>query len=332
MSDPITIPADLPERRKAQWPWRRWRMAWKRWSLWTLLVVLVVSMLVTMVWLAGRYEASQVQEKLERDTANAVGDIRAALGRNLQDLLALSAHSSNHATWRARATDLLQQRRDLMRIEWRSESMGMIEHAETPYRTLLLEEENHALELHSSEALICSQARRANGPSYSASKFQLLGEGLGTETMQVCMPLTENGHVVGFVLGTYSLQGILMTQVAKSLPRTQEVSFTEPDGTRLAMVGAAWRGSRMFTAQQLLDLPGNTLVLRMDSWHHAPSVFPNVMTALVTAMSIALVSVVVVLVRDNRRRLRAERDLGDALAFRKAMEDSLVTGMRARDL
>ena len=307
-------------------------MAWKRWSLWTLLVALVVSMLVTMVWLAGRYEASQVQEKLERDTANAVGDIRAALGRNLQDLLALSAYSSKHAAWREHATELLQQRRDLMRIEWRGENMRLIEHAETPYRTLLVEDESHLPELHSGEALTCTQARRVNGPSYSPSRFQLLGEGLGTETMQVCMPLTENGHVVGYVLGTYSLQGILMAQVGKSLPRTQEVSFTEPDGTRLAMVGAAWRGSRMFTAQQLLDLPGNTLVLRMDSWHHAPSVFPNVMTALVTGMSIALVTVVVVLVRDNRRRLRAERDLGDALAFRKAMEDSLVTGMRARDL
>jgi len=49
-------------------------------------------------------------------------------------------------------------------------------------------------------------------------------------------------------------------------------------------------------------------------------------------MSIALVTVLVVLVRDNRRRLRAERDLGDALAFRKTMEDSLLTGLRARDL
>ncbi|HCL84991.1 MAG TPA: PAS domain-containing sensor histidine kinase, partial [Comamonadaceae bacterium] len=58
----------------------------------------------------------------------------------------------------------------------------------------------------------------------------------------------------------------------------------------------------------------------------------NVLTALVTAMSIALVSVLVVLVRDTRRRLRAERDLAEALAFRKAMEDSLVTGLRARDL
>ena len=332
MSDPITIPADLPERRKAQWPWRRWRMAWKRWSLWTLLVVLVVSMLVTMVWLAGRYEASQVQEKLERDTANAVGDIRAALSRNLQDLLALNTHSDDMSVWREHANGLLQQRRELMRIEWRKVDMRLLAHAETPYRTVLWEDEANGTDAHSGETLTCTQARRTNGPAYSTSRFQLLGEGLGTETMQVCMPLLENGHVVGYMLGTYSLQGILTSQLGKTLPRTQEVSFTEPDGTRLALVGAAWRGSRMFTAQQLLDLPGNTLVLRMDSWHHAPSVFPNVMTALVTAMSIALVSVVVVLVRDNRRRLRAERDLGDALAFRKAMEDSLVTGMRARDL
>jgi two-component system sensor histidine kinase DctS len=36
--------------------------------------------------------------------------------------------------------------------------------------------------------------------------------------------------------------------------------------------------------------------------------------------------------KDMRRRLRAEHDLADALAFRKAMEDSLVTGLRARDL
>ena len=307
-------------------------MAWKRWSLWTLLVVLVVSMLVTMVWLAGRYEASQVQEKLERDTANAVGDIRAALSRNLQDLLALNTHSDDMSVWREHANGLLQQRRELMRIEWRKVDMRLLAHAETPYRTVLWEDEANGTDAHSGETLTCTQARRTNGPAYSTSRFQLLGEGLGTETMQVCMPLLENGHVVGYMLGTYSLQGILTSQLGKTLPRTQEVSFTEPDGTRLALVGAAWRGSRMFTAQQLLDLPGNTLVLRMDSWHHAPSVFPNVMTALVTAMSIALVSVVVVLVRDNRRRLRAERDLGDALAFRKAMEDSLVTGMRARDL
>jgi len=70
----------------------------------------------------------------------------------------------------------------------------------------------------------------------------------------------------------------------------------------------------------------------MDSWRGAPDLFPNVLTALVTAMSIALVIVLILLGKDMRRRLRAEQDLADALAFRKAMEDSLVTGLRARDL
>ncbi|RYY52178.1 MAG: PAS domain S-box protein, partial [Comamonadaceae bacterium] len=64
----------------------------------------------------------------------------------------------------------------------------------------------------------------------------------------------------------------------------------------------------------------------------APDLFPNLLTALVTAMSIALVSVLVLLARDTRRRLRAEHELSDALAFRKAMENSLITGLRARDL
>jgi two-component system, LuxR family, sensor histidine kinase DctS len=49
-------------------------------------------------------------------------------------------------------------------------------------------------------------------------------------------------------------------------------------------------------------------------------------------MSIALVTVLFMLGHDTRRRLRVEQDLADALAFRKAMEDSLVTGLRARDL
>ena len=43
-------------------------------------------------------------------------------------------------------------------------------------------------------------------------------------------------------------------------------------------------------------------------------------------------SVLVLLGKDTRRRLKAERELADALAFRKAMEDSLLTGLRARDL
>ena len=313
------------------WPWRRWRSAWRRWSLWTALVLLVVSMLITLVWLAGRYEASQVQNRLERDTAEAVADIRAALARNLQSLQALNAGGIRHPDWEAEATELLRAHRELVRIEWRDNALRPRAHVQSPYRPIDWAADTRDGP-HTDAALACANARRLNGPAYSGSYFQPHSDGLGSEMMELCLPLTTGGRTEGFIVATYALQNILVDLVSHNLTRSQEVSFTEPDGTRLALVGAARRGSRMFTAQQLLDMPGSTLVLRMDSWHSAPSVFPNVLTALVTAMSIALVTVMVVLVRDNRRRLRAERDLGDALAFRKAMEDSLVTGLRARDL
>ena len=311
--------------------WRRWLGAWRRWSLWALLLALVASMLVTLVWLAGRYEAGEVQSRLERDSADAVADIRNAFAHNLQNLQALQAGDPDLAAWEARAAELLSTRRELVRIEWRDTQLLLRAHAESPYRPLPWDATTRS-GTHSETMLACTNARRITGPSYSSSYFQPLPDGMGAEMMEVCLPLIQDGRVRGFLVATYALQTVLQDLVAPSLQRTQEVSFTEADGTRLALVGALRRGSRMFTAQQLFDLPGTTLVLRMDGWHAAPSVFPNVLTALVTAMSIALVSVLVVLVRDNRRRLRAERDLGDALAFRKAMEDSLVTGLRARDL
>ena len=296
-----------------------------------MLGILVFAMLATLVWLAGRYEASQVQSRLERDTADAVSDIRVALTRNLQSLQALNAGEPGDLAWEVEATELLRNRRELVRIEWRDASLRVRTHAQSPYRPVAWD-----LRLRdgsqSDAGIACANARRLSSPAYSSSYFQPYGDGLGSEMMELCLPLTSGGRTTGFLVATYSLQDMLLNLVAPSLTRNQEASFTEADGTRLAVLGAARRGSRMFMAQQLLDLSGTTLVLRMDAWHTAPSLFPNVLTALVTAMSIALVSVMVVLVRDNRRRLSAERDLAEALAFRKAMEDSLVTGLRARDL
>ncbi|MBY0410478.1 MAG: PAS domain S-box protein, partial [Burkholderiaceae bacterium] len=310
---------------------KRWSALWRRWSLWTALVILVAGMLAILVWLAGRYEASQVQAHLERDTADAVSDISTTLTRNLHTLQALPTGSQSELAWDVDTSALLRDHRELARIELRDAQMGLRRDAQSPYRPVawdLRQRDNSHFEI----SIACANARRLKAPAYSSTYFQPHGDGIGFEMMEVCVPITTAGRTRGYIVATYALQDILVNLVAYSLTRSQEASFTEVDGTRLAVLGASRRGSRTFTAQQLLNLPGNTLVLRMDSWHTAPSVFPNVLTALVTAMSIALITVMAVLVRDNRRRLRAERDLADALAFRKAMEDSLVTGLRARDL
>lgn len=306
------------------------RVNWRRRLLWSALAGLVLALLLTLVWLAGRYEASQLQSRLERDAADAVSDIRGQLNRNLQSLQALQFGDPDPATWMADATTLLREQRALVRIEWRDSQHHIRVAAGTPYRPPVFERLGRD-SVQSEVAQACNAARRISGPAYSSSYFVPMTDGLGLEVMELCLPLASAGVVMGYLVATYSLQDLL-DNLASQLTRSQEVSFTEGDGTRLAMRGAARRSNHVFTAQQLLDLPGTTLVLRIDSWHGGPDLFPNVLTALVTAMSLALVSILLLLGKDMRRRLKAERELADALAFRKAMEDSLVTGLRARDL
>ncbi len=303
----------------------------RRRTLWVALLLLVAALLAMLVWLAGVYEASQVQSRLERDTAQAVGDVQAAFGRNVQGLQALQYNDPTPSSWAIEAAGLLREHRELVRVEWRDNALQLRAFADTPFRPPVFERigRDHA---QSEVALACANARRISGPAYASSNFVPMMDGLGMEVMELCLPLETGGKIVGYLVASYALPEVLEGLIGRQSMRSHEISFTEGDGTRLAVRGLGHRGNRVFTAQQLMDLPGTTLVLRVDSWRAAPDLFPNVLTALVTAMSIALVSVLALLAKDMRRRLKAEHDLADALAFRKAMEDSLVTGMRARDL
>ncbi|MEN9713017.1 MAG: hypothetical protein RLY90_1278 [Pseudomonadota bacterium] len=303
---------------------------WRRWILWVMLVALVGSMFGVLLWLAGRYEASQVQARLDRDASDASGDIRAALTRNAQTLQALQFAANGAVPWRQQAALVLRDHRELMRLEWRDTQLEVMHSADTPYRAAVFKNfDRRVLQPEISQA--CSLAKRQSSPAYSNSSYIPQSDGMGLEIMDLCLPVINDGQVTGYTIASYALNEILVNQVSPALTRSREISFTEADGTRLAVNGMQHRGSRLFTGVQLLDLPGHTMVLRVDSWRAAPDLFPNVLTALVMSMALALVTVLVMLARDMRRRQQVEMDLADALAFRKAMEDSLVTGLRARD-
>ena len=295
-------------------------------------MLLVVAMLAMLVWLAGVYEAAQVQGRLERDAAQAVGEIRAALVRNVQGLQALQYSDPTPNSWNIDAASFLREHREIVRLEWRDSALREHAHVDTPFRAPVFEHMGRH-NAQSEVGVACATARRFSGPAYAGSYFVPLADGLGVEVLELCLALDRGGRPAGYLVATYSLQEVLEAFLpSQKDARNYEISFTEGDGTRLAMRGSVRGRSRGFTAFQLVDLPGRTLVLRMDSWRGAPDLFPNVLTALVAAMSITLVSVLALLGKDMRRRFKAEHDLADALAFSKAMGDSLVTGLRARDM
>ena len=202
---------------------------WNRWALWILLVSLVMSLLVTLVWLAGRYEASQVQDKLDRDNTDAVSDIRSALNRNVQTLQALQAGEPTRGSWTSEADNLLREHREWIRLEWRDASLAPLAFANSPFRRPVFDRmgrENAQSDL----ALACGGARRQSGAYYSRSYFVPQYDGLGLEVMDMCLPLVSGGRLTGYLVASYSLQEMLASLVGKQLTRSQEVSFTEVDG------------------------------------------------------------------------------------------------------
>ena len=297
--------------------------------LWSVLMLLLAALLGLLVWLTGRYEDDAVQDRLDFETAAIVADLRGALARNLLRLQALPHRQPS--LWNEQASALLQQQRELIRLEWRDEQMALQLSLDSPRQlpafSRMPREQNQA-DLH----LACRAAARFQSPAYSNSYFVPQADGQGRELMELCIAQIEAGRIVGYTVATYALSDLLAELAGPQLPRGHALAFTEADGTRLALHGQLGPGERLYSAQQLLDLPGNTLVVRMQARQGRAGLFPNPLSALVSAMALALVVVLALLVRDVRRRQRVEQDLGEALAFRKAMEDSLSTGLRARDL
>lgn len=303
------------------------------WLLWTVLGVVVVLTLGVLIWLTRNHEIEQVQRALDRDNASAVQDLRQALLRGQQDLHGLAARQQQPASWLAATPALLDAHREWLRLAWLDAALQPLAVADSPYYPALAPPDAGA-QVQAAQRLreTCANARREDGAAYSASHFAPRPGGTGEEVMELCLPIRRGARVAGYLWVSYSLAGLLEAALAPTYTQRQSVALTEPDGTRLAIQGARPRPGRLFISRQPLELAGNSLVLRMEGGRQAPDTLPNVLTALVTWLSIGMVTVLALLARDFRRRQQAEAELGEALAFRKAMEDSLVTGLRARDL
>ena len=302
----------------------------RRLALWGALVALLVVAQSLLVYLTANYERVRAQEQVEAAATAAAADVRQTLSRQQQSLQALQWNDPGAAPWRAEAASLLHARRELMRVERRDVAMRVVEAVDSPYQGPVFGRiAREAIEVEAQ--LACTGAQRLSAPTFSRSYFVPMSDGLGLEMIDLCIPVQRAGRADGWVVATLALTRLLEESVGAETARTHELSFIESDGARLARTGVR-RGGGVFVAERIIDLPGQSLQLRVDSTRGSPSLIPNLAVALVLGLSLALAVVVVLLVRDVRRRAAAEARLAETLAFRKAMEDSLVTGLRARDL
>ena len=297
---------------------------------WALLLLLLGVAQTLLLMLTVRYEATRAQDETELVVGEMTSEVRSALLMAEQQLQALGWGPGSTDTWQAPAAELLKSRRDLRRLERRDNNQNVVDVQESPYLPRLFTQmPRSALGLEAEVA--CGVARRTAAPTFSRTYFVPTAAGLGNEVVDLCVPVQSAGRTLGFVVGTFALSPLLEAALAVRPAQRYELSFVEGDGTRLARAGAS-RGTGTYRAERVIELPGAQLLLRADSSSAAPQLIPNLAISLVLGLSLALFAVVLLLARDVRRRARAEEALAEALAFRQAMENSLVTGLRARDL
>ncbi|MEO8279484.1 MAG: ATP-binding protein [Ideonella sp.] len=340
MTPPLTETADAPHPDRAAAtaapmpPPRRVDLGSgrRRLWLWLALVCLLLIAQTALVWLTFNFEINRLQEEVESASSRIAADIRQALGRDLQSLQALGwRDDATSAQWRSEAIQLVLERRELLRIERRDLQMQIVSAVDGPYHPPIFSRlPRDAIEQET--AVACSAAARVGGPTFSRSFFVPLPGDLGVEVVDVCIPVQRNSQFSSFVVASMSLPALIGDDVVdEQLLQAHELTFIDGDGTRLARAGRP-RGAGVYIAERLVDLAGQTMRLRVDSMSGRPQLIPNLAVALVLGLSLALGAVVLLLARDMRRRSAAEHALAEALAFRKAMEDSLLTGLRARDL
>ena len=302
----------------------------RRALLWGALLALLGVAQGLLLALTLNYESTRAQEEADTVATEGAAELRRELLRSMQALQTVAVEDASGATGLAAARALLSGHASLGHIEFRNSSMVVQTGLDSPLSPALFARLPRA-DLQIEAEWACAAARRANAPIFSRSYFVPLPGGLGQEVIDVCIPLLDAGREAGFLVGSIRLARLMETTLLGAEARRHEFSVVEGDGTRVARAGPA-RGAGVYVAERVVDLPGTPLQLRADSASGRPSLVPNLATALVLGLSLALFAVVLLLARDVRRRAQAERALADALAFRKAMEDSLSTGLRARDL
>jgi two-component system sensor histidine kinase DctS len=302
----------------------------RRALLWAALLALLGVAQTLLVVLTINYESGRAQDEADTAAAQTAAEVRREMLLQMQTLQALAFADAPATSWRVGAVALLKQRRGLERVERRDPSLAVVDAVDTPFAPTLVSQMPRQ-DLAVEAELACTAARRVGAPVYSRSYFVPLTAGQGTEVIDLCLPLQQAGRDSGYLVASFALAHVLDTVLSARESRRHEFSFVEGDGTRLARAGVS-RGAGVFVAERVVDLPGTTLQLRADGAAGRPSLIPNLAIALVLGLSLALFGVVLMLAHDVRRRALAERALAEALAFRKAMEDSLSTGLRARDL
>ena len=160
--------------------------------------------------------------------------------------------------------------------------------------------------------------------------------------LQLHIPLNEKSHFLGVLLAEYSVDGLFRYGVPVEVSARYAISFHDATGGQLAGTSIPARKRRISgllpwagpaNAYEVPVSPvGNGLVIRGQVYRTSLGVIGSGLFWLVTVLSALTTWMLIANWRHTRRRMATQQALISETSFRRAMENSMLTGMRALDL
>jgi two-component system, LuxR family, sensor histidine kinase DctS len=154
----------------------------------------------------------------------------------------------------------------------------------------------------------------------------------GDSQFEVHVPVFRTGGIAGTALGIYSIRRLLDDAVPWWLAERYRISIIDQSGHILGSHSKAGQLIPGSEYQIPFDPPGHGLILQAMPYQTPKPLAGRLISAALVFLAVIVLFSLWALRRDVQRRLAAESALLTEVAFRKAMEDSVQTGLRARNL
>ena len=341
----LRAPRSWPERLFGRW-WRRQSAA--RQDRYATLgplvsVLLFLAAIILAFWYLRNEEFIREQDSVQRDAEIAQQQIRLRLIENQEQLVRMAREIVTKAIDRpqflTQAARFARERPEVNNVVWISaQRVPLASYSTTSFPAeggTTFDNTPAALPIAGSNAapeaaFLATRAQRQ--PVYSAQFI----DAFGNPVFQIQVPLLERNGFSGALIAEYSVEGLMRRNVPHEVSHRHAISVHDADGEVLAATVTPMPGAKSSRPSIIYEVPlapaANGLVLRSVGYRSSLGLISNTLFWMVAALSVLTVWMLLGTWRHMRRRLQMQDTLVSETNFRRAMENSMLTGMRAMDM
>ena len=307
------------------------QMKWSNWYLTTLklAVGLLLALLIVLFWLLRQNAANEQRTTLIADVLWLEQSVNFRLEGNAEQFqqlaldLVLAPETNQSALFRLRSQHLLKNNPELQQVLWLDASAQILAALPTQNLPRLgLGEPGNEVQVQTIE-----RASKLGKPVYT-EVYRISN----SPQFEVFFPVFQNNQYQGSLVGVYSLNTLLKHLVPWWFTEKYQVRIVDANGSTLASKSKVNDTATTLSYTLAFDPPGYGLAFQVTAYRSDSNIAQTLITTLIIALAAAVLVSLWVMRGHIQRRLAAEQALRSEYAFRKAMEDSLTVGMRARDL